>query len=79
MTTSALLASFAFLSVAGTAQASDFFVITDTFKSQHDAQARAASVGGWVLDTDAYSGLGPGLFAVVRGPSLFRRRFWRRS
>jgi hypothetical protein len=67
-----VLASFAVLSVAGTAQASDYFVITDTFKSQQDAQARAASVGGWVLDTDAYSGLGPDLFAVVRGPYVNR-------
>jgi hypothetical protein len=68
MTKIVLLASFAALSVARPARASDFFVVTDTFKSQQDAQTRAASVGGWVLDTDAYSGLGPGLFAVVRGP-----------
>src|SRR5581483_1464904 len=40
----------------------------DTFKSQREAQDRAASVGGWVLDTDAYSNLPPNLFAVVRGP-----------
>jgi hypothetical protein len=50
------------------ALANDFFVITDTFKSQQDAQDRAAAVGGWALDTDAYSGLEPERFAVVRGP-----------
>ncbi len=72
LTRAALLALSAVLSVAGTAQASDFFVITDTFKSQQDAQSRAASIHGWVLDTDAYSGLGPGLFAVVRGPYASR-------
>jgi hypothetical protein len=59
--------------LGGTARAADFFVITDTFKGQQDAQARAASVGGWVLDTDAYSGLGPSLFAVVRGPYASRQ------
>jgi hypothetical protein len=68
-----LLMSFAVLSLASSARAADFFVITDTFKSQQDAQTRAASVGGWVLDTDAYSGLGPGLFAVVRGPYASRQ------
>jgi hypothetical protein len=50
------------------ARANDFFVITDTFKSQQDSQGRAAAVGGWALDTDAYSGLEPERFAVVRGP-----------
>ncbi len=45
-----------------------FFVVTDALKSQQDAQARAALVGGWVLDTDAYTALAPGLFAVVQGP-----------
>jgi hypothetical protein len=64
----ALIASLAVLGIASTARAADFFVVTDTFKSQQEAQIRAASVGGWVLDTDAYSDLGPGLFAVVRGP-----------
>jgi len=63
-----LLASVAALSVVSSAHAADFFVVTDTFKSQRDAQTRAADVGGWVLDTDAYSGLTPNLFAVVRGP-----------
>jgi hypothetical protein len=58
---------------AGRAQAADFFVVTDTLKSQQDAQARAASVGGWVLDTDAYTALAPGLFAVVRGPYSSRQ------
>jgi hypothetical protein len=63
----ALLVSLLVLSIAGTARA-DFFVVTDTSKSQRDAQVRAAAVGGWVLDTDAYSGLTPSMFAVVRGP-----------
>ena len=61
------------LSVAARAHAADFFVVTDTFKSQQDAQARAALVGGWVLDTDAYSGLTPSLFVVVRGPYSTRQ------
>lgn len=63
-----VLGLLAVLALCGTARASDFFVITDTFKLQQDAQMRAAAVGGWTLDTDLYSGLGPGLFAVVRGP-----------
>jgi hypothetical protein len=63
-----LFATVVTLSAAGRAQAADFFVVTDTLKSQQDAQARAAAVGGWVLDTDAYTALSPGLFAVVRGP-----------
>ena len=73
MIKTALLASLALLSVASRARAADFFVVTDTFKSQQDAQDRAALVGGWVLDTDAYSGLAPNLFAVVRGPYSNRR------
>jgi hypothetical protein len=64
----ALLASVVVLSAVSSAHAADFFVVTDTFKSQRDAQIRAADVRGWVLDTDAYSGLSPNLFAVVRGP-----------
>jgi hypothetical protein len=72
MTRVALLVSFIVLSATGAARAADFFVVTDTFKSQQDAQSRAATVGGWVLDTDAYSGLGPSLFAVVRGPYTSR-------
>src|SRR4051794_7962160 len=63
-----LVASLIGLFIAGRAQAADFFVVTDTLKSQRDAQARAALVGGWVLDTDAYTALAPDLFAVVRGP-----------
>jgi hypothetical protein len=66
-----LLALFLIVSVGGTARA-DFFVVTDTFKAQQEAQNRAALVGGWVLDTDAYSGLPPSLFAVVRGPFASR-------
>jgi hypothetical protein len=69
----ALLGSIAAMALCGTARAADFFVVTDTFKGQQDAQVRAASVGGWVLDTDAYSGLGSGLFAVVRGPYSSRQ------
>jgi hypothetical protein len=69
----ALLGSIAVTLLGGTARAADFFVVTDTFKGQPDAQARAASIGGWVLDTDAYSGLGPALFAVVRGPYSSRQ------
>jgi hypothetical protein len=65
----ALLVFFA----AAPARAAEFFVVTDTFKSQQEAQARAAAVGGWVLDTDAYSGLSPSLFAVVRGPYASRQ------
>jgi hypothetical protein len=64
----ALLASMVVMSAVSSAHAGDFFVVTDSFKSQRDAQTRAADVGGWVLDTDAYSGLSPSLFAVVRGP-----------
>jgi hypothetical protein len=64
----ALLAPLVVLGLAAPARAADFFVVTDTSKSQRDAQMRAADVGGWVLDTDAYSGLAPGMFAVVRGP-----------
>jgi hypothetical protein len=68
-----LLASFVLLSAAGSARAGDFFVVTDTFKAQRDAQTRAASIGGWALDTDAYSGFVPSLFAVVRGPYTSRQ------
>jgi hypothetical protein len=60
------------LLIAGPAYAGDFLVVTDTFQSQHEAQTRAASIGGWALDTDAYTGLRPGLFAVVRGPYASR-------
>jgi len=67
------LAVFGLVSSVGTAQATDFFVVTDTFTVQEDAQSRAASVGGWVLDTDAYSGMSPNRFAVVRGPYTTRR------
>lgn len=63
-----LFVTWVVLSTVGSARAAEFFVVTDTFKSQREAQDRAASVGGWVLDTDAYSGLPPNLFAVVRGP-----------
>jgi hypothetical protein len=48
--------------------AGDVFVVTATFPSQGAAQTEAAVRGGWVLDTDVYPNLGPGKFAVVRGP-----------
>src|SRR4051794_27582862 len=69
----ALLVPVIAMSAVGSAHAADFFVVTDTFTLQHDAQSRAATIGGWVLDTDAYSGLPPNLFAVVRGPYANRR------
>lgn len=69
----ALLTLLMTFTAAGQVQAADFFVVTDTMKSQKDAQARAALVGGWVLDTDAYTALAPGLFAVVRGPYVSRQ------
>ena len=50
------------------AWAGDVFVITATFPTQGAAQTEAALRGGWVLDTDVYPNLGPGKFAVVRGP-----------
>jgi hypothetical protein len=68
-----LLAALIAPSIAARAQAADFFVVTDTLKSQRDAQDRAALVGGWVLDTDAYTALAPRLFAVVRGPYSSRQ------
>jgi len=69
----ALLASLALFSFTARARAADFFVVTDTFKSQRDAQDRAALVGGWVLDTDAYTSFASNLFAVVRGPYSTRQ------
>jgi|GEM_PF-6119972 len=46
----------------------DWFVFTSAGKDQASAQATAATNGGWVLDTDFYPALTPGLYAVVRGP-----------
>lgn len=69
----ALVTLWAMLFVGARAQAADFFIVTDTFKSQQEAQTRAAWAGGWVLDTDAYSGLTRSLFAVVRGPYSSRQ------
>ena len=46
----------------------DWFVVTGADADQHAAQARAATTGGWVLDTDVYPGLSPGWYATVRGP-----------
>jgi hypothetical protein len=45
-----------------------FFVIAATFRSKASAQAEARDRGGWVLRTDLYRSLTPGLFAVVHGP-----------
>ncbi len=67
----ALVATIVTLAGVGPARA-DFFVVTDTFKAQEQAQQRAATAGGWTLDTDLYPGLQPGLFAVVRGPFASR-------
>src|SRR5580698_4261056 len=50
------------------ARADDFYVITGTFKTQSEAQQVAATKGGWVLNTNFYNQLTPGVFAVVRGP-----------
>ena len=49
-----------------------FFVIAATFRSKASAQAEGRRNGGWVLRTDLYRSLTPGLFAVVHGP--FTRR-----
>ena len=64
---SAILAFAALASLAQSARA-DFFVISGSFEAQAAAQLSAAESGGWVLDTDAYESLTPGVFAVVRGP-----------
>ncbi len=45
-----------------------FFVIAATFRSKASAQAEGRRHGGWVLRTDLYRSLTPGLFAVVHGP-----------
>ena len=46
----------------------DWFVFTSADTDQVSAQGKAADKGGWVLDTDFYPDLTPGLYAVVRGP-----------
>ena len=51
----------------------DIYVITGTLRSQREAQERAALTGGWVLDTDLYTKLSRGHFAVVRGPFKERK------
>ncbi len=48
--------------------ASDFFIISDSYKKQAEAQSKAADTGGWVLISNLYKSLTPNLFAVVRGP-----------
>ena len=63
----ALVALFSLTLVPLDAQA-DWFVFTSAGKDQSAAQATAATNGGWVLDTDFYPALTPGLYAVVRGP-----------
>lgn len=45
-----------------------YFVIAATFRSKSSAQAEGRRNGGWVLRTDLYRSLTPGLFAVVHGP-----------
>jgi hypothetical protein len=50
------------------AHADDYYVITGTHKTQEEAQQIAAMKGGWVLNTNFYNQLTPGLYAVVRGP-----------
>lgn len=49
-----------------------FFVIAATFRAKASAQAEARARGGWVLRTDLYRSLTPGLFAVVHGPYVRR-------
>jgi hypothetical protein len=46
----------------------DFYIFTSTFKTQEEAQKKAAIVGTWVLNTNFYPKLTPGLFSVVHGP-----------
>jgi hypothetical protein len=67
------LISTLLVTMGGVVQANDYFVVTDTFKTQQEAQDRAAANGGWALDTDAYSALEPDRFAVVRGPFSTRQ------
>jgi hypothetical protein len=56
------------VAISSAAHAADFFVVTASLESQTKAQVVAAETGGWVLDTDAYAGFAPNLFAIVRGP-----------
>jgi len=49
-----------------------FFVMAGTYRSKASAQAQTRAHGGWVLRTDLYRRLTPGLFAVVRGPYASR-------
>ncbi len=46
----------------------DFYIITSTFKTQLEAQKKAAIVGAWVLNTNFYPKLRANLFSVVHGP-----------
>jgi hypothetical protein len=48
--------------------AADFYIIDGTHKTQSEAQASAATHGGWVLITNFYKKLPPDSFAVVHGP-----------
>lgn len=57
-----------FLALPTSASADDFFVITAAFHTQKEAQESAAVNGGWVLNTNFYTKLTPGVYAVVRGP-----------
>ncbi|NNF59186.1 MAG: hypothetical protein HKN04_13205 [Rhodothermaceae bacterium] len=49
-------------------QQGPYFVMTGSFANKAAAQAYAQRHDGWVLPTNLYSALTPGLFAVVHGP-----------
>ena len=49
-------------------QQGPYFVMTGSFANKATAQAYAQRHTGWVLPTNLYSALTPGLFAVVHGP-----------
>jgi len=62
-----------FLLGSTSALASDYYVVTNSFRSQQKAQKTAALKGGWVLNTNLYDNLQPNYFAVVRGPFHAKR------
>ena len=49
-------------------QQGPYFVMTGSFANKATAQVYAQRHSGWVLPTNLYSALTPGLFAVVHGP-----------
>lgn len=61
MITIPLTAALLFLSA--TVFANDYYVITGTYETQHEAQQIAALKGGWVLHTGFYNQLTANLFA----------------